>query len=78
MHIAIYLFALLAIGISGDSIWAEVYGFGRTFTPLLLLPALEGMRAGSLLPSLWMLAVDPRIALQMGGQFLNVMRGIMP
>jgi hypothetical protein len=75
--IAIYLFAILAIALAGDSIWAEAYGFGRTFTPLLLLAALQGLKTGSMLPALAMLALDPRIVLQMGGQVLNVVRGIM-
>ena len=41
-----------------------------------LLSALDGLAIGRLMPAFAMLAVDPRIGLQMGGQILNVARGI--
>jgi hypothetical protein len=74
--VAIYLFAILAIALSPGDPWAEVYGFGRTLTPLLLLAALDGLTVGSVAPVLSMLAVDPRIGLQVGGQIVNIVRGI--
>jgi len=74
--VAIYLFAMLTIALSPGDPWHDVYGFGRTLTPLLLLAALDGLTAGWVAPLLAMLAVDPRIGLQFGGQILNVVRGI--
>jgi hypothetical protein len=74
--IAIYLFALLAIVLAPGDAWSDVDSFGRTLTPLLLLCALDGLAEGARWPALAMLAVDPRIALLMGGQILNVLRGL--
>ncbi len=40
--VAIYLFAILMAVLSKGDAWSEVYAFGRTLTPLLLLSALDG------------------------------------
>ncbi|MGA2185337.1 MAG: hypothetical protein ABSH47_20140 [Bryobacteraceae bacterium] len=74
--IAIYLFALLATVLAPGDAWSDVYSFGRTLTPLLLLCALDGLAGGSRWPALAMLLVDARIGLLMGGQILNVLRGV--
>ena len=74
--IAIYLFATLAIALSPGDPWTEAFGFGRTLTPLVLLAALDGLTAGCVAPVLTMLAVDPRIGMQLGTQIVNVVRGI--
>jgi hypothetical protein len=42
----------------------------------VLLSALDGLTVGSVIPALAMLALDPRIGLQVGEQILNVARGI--
>jgi hypothetical protein len=73
---ATYLFAILTITLSSGDAWSEVYAFGRTLTPLLLLSAVDGLTVGSVAPAVAMFALDPRIALQVGGQILNVARGI--
>ena len=75
--LAIYLFALLAIFLTPGDLWSDSYSFGRTLTPLLLLSALDGLAEGNRWPAFAMLLVDPRMALQMGGQILNVFRGLM-
>lgn len=75
--VTLYLFAMLAATLSNPELWAESYAFGRTLTPLLLLGALDGLTAGSLVPLLAMLAVETRIGLQLGGQVLNVVHGIL-
>jgi hypothetical protein len=72
--VAIYLFALLAMVLTQGDGWSEVYAFGRTLTPLLLLAALDGLEIRSILPGLGMLLIDPRIGLQLGSQILNVVR----
>lgn len=74
--VAIYLFAILTITLSRGDAWTEIYAFGRTLTPLVLLSALDGLTVGSVIPALAMLALDPRIGLQVGEQILNVARGI--
>lgn len=74
--IAVYLFALLAIALNKGDAWSETFAFGRTLTPLLLLAALDGMTIRSALPAFAMLALDPRIGVEMGGQILNVAREI--
>ena len=74
--IAMYLFALLVLVLNRSDVWSEVFAFGRTLTPLLLLATLDGMKLRSPLPALAMLALDPRIIMQMGGQIVDVARGI--
>lgn len=74
--VAIYLFAILAIALSNAVAWSEVYAFGRTLTPLVLLSALDGLTIRSAIPVFAMLALDPRIGLQLAGQILSVARGI--
>jgi hypothetical protein len=75
--IAIYLFALLTIALSTPVAWSEVYAFGRALTHMVMLAAFDGLTVGTAVPILFMLAGDPRIGLQMGGQILNVVRGLI-
>jgi hypothetical protein len=75
--LAIYLYALLAIFLTPGDAWSDTYSFGRTLTPLLLLCALDGLAEDIRWPAFAMLLADPRMALQMGGQILNVLRGLM-
>jgi hypothetical protein len=75
--VALYGLAIFTVAVSSQAVWSEVYAFGRGLTPLVLLAALDGMETGSLLPGAAMLAIDPRIGLQMGGQILHVVRGII-
>jgi hypothetical protein len=72
LTIAIYLFAILAIFLTPGDPWSDVYSFGRTLTPLLLLSALDGLAEGKKWPAAAMLLVDPRIGLQWGSQILKV------
>ena len=80
--IAIYGYALIAVFVRNPDAWADVYGFGRTLGPLLLLLALERF---AILPQTawaaritWLPAafVDPRILLQWGRQVLSVAKGL--
>ena len=77
LTVAIFLFALLALFLAPGDLWSDVYSFGRTLTPLLLLCALDGLSEGRKWPALAMIAVDPRIGLMMGGQILNVLKGVV-
>jgi hypothetical protein len=74
--IALYLFALLTVALSAPVAWDEVYAFGRALTPLVLLAAIDGLSVDTIVPAFSMLAIDPRIGLQMGGQILQVVRGL--
>ncbi|HLJ47436.1 MAG TPA: hypothetical protein VKU01_15575 [Bryobacteraceae bacterium] len=61
---AIYGFTALAAFLSLGEIWAEAYAYGRSFTPLLLLLAIVGLRTRRLAMAVPMLLVTPRILLQ--------------
>lgn len=76
LTIAIYAFALLTIVLAPGDTWSDVYSFGRTLTPLLLLCALDGLAERKTWPVIAMLAVDPRIGLTMGRQLLTILHGL--
>jgi hypothetical protein len=76
LSIAIYAFALLTSVLAPGDTWSDVYSFGRTLTPLLLLCALDGLAERRTWPVIAMLAVDPRIGLSMGRQMLTILRGL--
>ncbi len=57
--VAIWLFAILTITLSNADAWSEVYAFGRTLTPLVLLSVLDGLAIGSMLPVYAMLGDRP-------------------
>ncbi len=80
--IAIYGYGLIAVFVKNPDVWADVYGFGRTLGPLLLLLALERFATrpqtapavgATFLPTA---LVDPRIVLQWGREVLNVAKGL--
>jgi hypothetical protein len=77
--IAIYIFAVLAIFLRYPDAWSDVYAFGRTLSPLLVLLAMDALEAPSsgyvsaLLPAALQV---PRIGFQWGKQILNVVNGI--
>jgi hypothetical protein len=64
------LFALLAVSLSNPDVWTEVYGFGRTMSPVLLLTALHGLRNRSRWLLAPMLLVVPRTVAQMTATLL--------
>lgn len=71
------LFALLALSVSNADVWAEVYGFGRTMSPILLLTAAAALD-GDRRMTIPMLLVLPRIAAQMAAtQFGPLLRPLM-
>jgi len=76
VSVAIYLFALLALVLAPGDTWSDVYSFGRTLSPLLLLCALDGLAERKFWPSLSVLLVDPAVGLLMGRQFLNIVDGL--
>ncbi len=80
--IAVYGYALIAVLVRNPEAWADVYGFGRTLGPLLLLLALERfpippqVSRKALSTGLPVALIDPRILLQWGFQVLNVAKGL--
>jgi len=80
--IAIYGYALITVFVENPDVWADVYGFGRTLAPLLLLLALERFASRPQTASatgvtcIPIALVDPRILLQWGRQVLSVARGL--
>jgi hypothetical protein len=77
VELSIYLFALLAIFLSFPDAWSEVYAFGRSLTPLLLLLALSGLARRSLVTLVPIVLVVLRIGLQYGPQLAGVVRGLL-
>jgi hypothetical protein len=72
--ICAYLFAILAASFPPGDLWGGPYAYGRTLTPLLLLPALEGINGRSVVPVLAMLAIDLPVGHQM---FIEVLNGVL-
>lgn len=70
------LFAVLALGISNADVWAEIYGFGRTMSPVLLLTAIGALQGGPRWLIVPMLLVVPRVATQMAAPFLRPLIGL--
>ncbi len=71
--IAAYGFTSLAGFISLSEIWSEAYAYGRSFTPLLLLLGLIGVRTRRVSMAVPMLLVTPRILLQFAALVYRVL-----
>jgi hypothetical protein len=71
----IYALALPSLFIRSGDFWPNAYGFGRPFTPLLLLVAMQYLRR-PWLAFLPMFMVDARISLNLVSQIQGVFRGI--
>ena len=71
-----FAFVALAAWLSWRPVWEEAYAFARVYSPLILLLALDGLRARSFLGALPLLLTAPRIGLEMGGQVLGIARGL--
>jgi hypothetical protein len=72
---AIYAFAFPSMWIHPGDFWPSAYAFGRPFTPLILLVALQDLER-PWLAFLPMLFVDTRISLNLVTQIQGVFRGI--
>jgi hypothetical protein len=72
---AIYALAFPALFIRSGDFWPNAYGFGRPFTPLFLLVALQDLQA-PWLAFLPMFLVDTRISLNLVSQVQGVARGL--
>jgi hypothetical protein len=68
-------FALLPVFINEADVWSEAIAFGRVFSPLLAMVALDGAGTRRPIALLPLFLIAPRIGLQVGGQILGVARG---
>jgi hypothetical protein len=72
--------AALLITLSGVALgkpfWADVFGYGRVFSPLVVLIALRGFPTRSWLPVLPLALIDPRIGLQLAYRVLQIARAV--
>ena len=73
---AIYALTLALIFVHSRSVWEEVYAFGRVFSPLLLLIALEELGANPWLACLPMFLADTRVSLDLASQLRGILRGM--
>jgi hypothetical protein len=76
IEIGVYLFAFLAMFLISPGAWTEVYAFGRTLSPLLLLLGLVGITKRNWIYALPLLLVIPRTAIQFAPQVAGVLRAI--
>jgi hypothetical protein len=71
----IYALALPSLFIRSGDFWPSAYAFGRPFTPLILLVAMQYLRR-PWLAFLPMFLVDTRISLNLVSQIQGVFHGI--
>jgi hypothetical protein len=74
---ATLLFVGLALAVGSPRYWANVFGYGRPFSPLVFLLGLRAVAGGPL----WMLApavlMDLRIGVQLTPQVWRIVRGLL-
>jgi len=71
---AVYAFALLALFLNSPGAWTEVYAFGRTLSPLLILIGLFGVSKRSWIYVAPIALVMPRTIIQLAPQAGGVLR----
>lgn len=76
LAIAALLFALLAVQIGNADIWAHVFGFGRIFSPLLLLLSMHAIGARRPIFLMPLMLTVPRAVCQFAPQALGIIRGV--
>jgi hypothetical protein len=74
VEITLYLFTLLAVFLSLPGVWVDAYSFGRAFSPLLVLLALDGISKRNWMSALPLLMVTLRVGIQLGPQTLGILR----
>jgi len=75
--LACALFFPLAALLQRDETWLHVYDYGRIFSPLLLLLALEGIEKRRWWLTAPVLMMLPRLGMQLGRQGVGVAQGII-
>jgi hypothetical protein len=70
-------FALIGIVVQRPDHWYAAHDYGRVYSPLLVILGLEALARGSAWPLLPIGLVWPRLALEMRGEVMGVVRGIL-
>lgn len=73
---SLLLFGLLATFLTSEGVWRDTYGFERSFAPLPLFAALDGVRRRKWMNVLPLLLMVPRVALQLAPHAIAVLRGL--
>jgi hypothetical protein len=60
----------------GPPFWVDVFAFGRYFSPLAVLVALQSFPTRSWVPLLPVALIDPRIGLQLGYKLFQIARAL--
>jgi hypothetical protein len=76
MEFSVYCFVVFAAFIFSPGAWEEVYAFGRTLSPLLILMALYGISKRNWTLTLPLLLVVPRTAIQLAPQAIGILRKV--
>ena len=76
LPIAGLLFAALGLLVQRPDHWIAAHDYGRVYSPLFVLLALDALTRGTAWPLLPVALVWPRLALEMRGEALGVLRGI--
>jgi hypothetical protein len=74
---AALLFTLLALVLTDPGYWAEVYAYGRPFSPVVFFVGLRGIAGGpaaTLAPAVLM---DLRVGVQLTSQVWRILRGLL-
>jgi hypothetical protein len=78
IRVAAILMTIMGICLGSAAVWSDAFAYGRIFSPLMALIALEGCSTGwrwSLLP---VALLDPRIGLQLAYQLFKVAQALVP
>lgn len=77
LEICLYLYTLMAIFLSFQDAWTEVYGFGRILSPLLVLLGLYGLAYRKWIAVAPVLVIGARALLQLAPQSLKILEGAL-
>ncbi|HYL35303.1 MAG TPA: hypothetical protein VEV17_05280 [Bryobacteraceae bacterium] len=77
VEFGIYCFVIFAAFLFSPGAWAEVYAFGRTLSPLLILLGIYGLSKRYWIFTLPLLLVVPRTVIQLGPQVIGVFRKVL-
>ena len=75
---AAYAFALFLMLVNSPDVWSEIYAYGRVFTPLVMLAAVEIARVSPLLAILPTLLFVPNMAFGLWKQAAGIIGKILP
>lgn len=65
-------FAAVGMFLQNPDIWANIYAYGRVYSPLLLLLGIQSVERKSWLAAAPLACMLPRIGMQLGGQIMGI------